>query len=322
MPDARKAAYALVLVRLDAAGAAVFTRVRDLSETTRTGNVTQWPADTRLRDDVTAQPVLAGSTWSVLVVDHDVAHFDAHTLVWQPEETNAIPLWRRGGAAGQSMEVQYRPQAGVAGAHRHALLTGSLPVASRASPVRYARDGVAFELGASGVTLLTGGASDVILGSAAGRAPVAVTRITAAADALTIDLGAGLHTGDAGHYAFIAVNARDGASFVFEFSADTSSPPSSNPYEIPLRGVGSALRAASRLANRWRLLVVDTSFTGLDRSDWTWRDAGAAHAFAVRLTGPSADGVTRAVEAEASVQDDGAWHHVAWSLTEDGLPCG
>lgn len=317
VPAAEKAAYALVLVRLDDDGAAAFTRVRDLAATTWAGGVTQWPADTRLRDDVTGQRALAG-TWSVLVVDHDVAHFDAHTLVWQPEATAPVPIWRRGGAAGQSMEVQYRPRAS-AGRHLHALRTGSLPVPSRSSPVRYARDGVAFALGASGVTLLTGDSSDVILGSAAGRDPVAITRITAAADALTIDLGGGLHAGDAGHYAFLAVNARDGATFVFRFSADTSSPPSSDPYEIPRRGVGSALRAASHLANRWRLLVVDTSFADLDTTRWTWQDGGVPHTFAVRLTGPSVDGVTGAVEAEAGVQDDGAWHHVAWSLTEDGL---
>ena len=312
------AAYALVLVRLDEDGAAAFTRVLDLAATTRTGRVTQWPADTRLRDDVTAQRALAG-TWSVLVVDHDVAHFDAHTLVWQPEETAPVPIWRRGGAAGQSMEVQYRPRASAARRHRHALRTGSLPVPSRSSPVRYARDGVAFALGASGVTLLTGDSSDVILGSAAGRDPVAITRITAGADALTIDLGGNLHAGDAGHYAFLAVNARDGATFVFRFSADTSSPPSSDPYEIPRRGVGSALRAASHLANRWRLLVVDTSFAGLDTTAWTWLDGGAPHMFAVRLTGPSVDGVTGAVEEAASVPDDGKWYHVAWSLTEGAL---
>ena len=317
VPAAEKAAYALVLVRLDDDGAAAFTRVRDLAATTWAGGVTQWPADTRLRDDVTGQSFVG--SWSVLVVDHDVAHFDAHTLVWQPEETAPVPIWRRGGAAGQSMEVQYRPRAGVAGRHRHALRTGSLPVPSRSSPVRYARDGVAFALGASGVTLLTGGSSDVILGSAAGRGPVAITRITAAADALTIDLGGNLHASDAGHYAFLAVNARDGATFVFRFSADTSSPPSSDPYEIPRRGVGSALRAASHLANRWRLLVVDTSFADLNTTRWTWQDDGAPHTFAVRLTGPSVDGVTGAVEEAASVQDDGAWHHVAWSLTEDGL---
>ena len=316
VPAAEKAAYALVLVRLDDDGAAAFTRVRDLAATTWAGGVTQWPADTRLRDDVTGQSFVG--SWSVLVVDHDVAHFDAHTLVWQPEETAPVPIWRRGGAAGQSMEVQYRPRASE-GRHLHALRTGSLPVPSRSSPVRYARDGVAFALGASGVTLLTGGSSDVILGSAAGRGPVAITRITAAADALTIDLGGNLHAGDAGHYAFLAVNARDGATFVFRFSADTSSPPSSDPYRIPLRGVGSALRAASHLANRWRLLVVDTSFAGLDTTAWTWLDAGVPHTFAVRLTGPSVDGVTGAVEAEAGVQDDGAWRRVAWSLTEDGL---
>ena len=54
-------------------------------------------------------------TWSVLVVDHDVAHFEAHTLVWQPEKTESVPLWRRGGTAGQSMEVQLSQPDGGSG---------------------------------------------------------------------------------------------------------------------------------------------------------------------------------------------------------------